>query len=605
MASMTMPPPGPVPIQDEKTIEIVNILEGYRLEAENNRRSGPNPRDDKWRENADLYWNRYDFSTKADWQAKEVMPEVPSFVDRFAGAMKDALVSVPDGFYTVEDPYDTENDMADKIKAMNDVWLSSSGRNQVGTPLDFSATFEEQMKLGAIKACCGTVLWKNDVPGGRVAFETIDPQFVWLDHTYRGLYRMRRVELDKIDLINMVRDKDTKGNPIFNLDEIQNLVTSLAVDTELDRSRMSGSGEEITSNRKPVQLDEYMATVVTNDGKVIAENGLFVVANNRFLLRGPEANPFWHGRDWLVYAPLVTAPLSVYGRSYMEDFGSLARTFNEVTNMLIDAVHMSAMNAFVVVPGMLLNPDQLATGMSPNKMFMLDEGFRAEDFAKDLQLGKLDQGAVQFWSQLKSELSEAAGVNEIGMGQFAPKSRTSATEVSETQASSSALIRSVAQTVETRFLNPVLDLHWKTGVQHLSPRDKRMTAAVGEDWMHMITTMRRDFVRHPITFQARGISNLIQKSQMLQKLLSLLQIVAANPQLMQAFLQKVDVNKLLALMFNLSGIDPSKLATSDREQLISQIMGPMAQVAGQAEATPEGLNAMGGATAAAGIGVGS
>ena len=130
--------------------EIVNTLEGYLHEAKENRKSGENPRDEQWRKNLDQYWNRHDFSQKADWQAKETMPEVPAFVDRFAAAMKEALIASPEGFYTVNDPADKEHDLSDAIKRMTDVWLTTVGRNQNGAIIGFPAMFEEQMKLAAL-----------------------------------------------------------------------------------------------------------------------------------------------------------------------------------------------------------------------------------------------------------------------------------------------------------------------------------------------------------------------------------------------------------------------------------------------------------------------
>ena len=113
--------PQELPVQDEKTSKIVTALTDYKREAEDNRKGGLNPRDDKWRQNLDLYWNRYDFSGKADWQSQNVMPEVPSYVDRFAAALKEALVALPNGFYTVTDPYDVNNDLTTPIKSMTDV----------------------------------------------------------------------------------------------------------------------------------------------------------------------------------------------------------------------------------------------------------------------------------------------------------------------------------------------------------------------------------------------------------------------------------------------------------------------------------------------------
>lgn len=588
-----LPPANPLQNLDSPDdLEIVMALEGYRQEADLARKGGLNPRDAKWEQNLNLYWNRYDFSKKADWQAKEVMPEVPSFVDRFAAAMKEALVASPDGFYTVEDPFDTEGDLADAIKRMTDIWLSTVGRAQNGHTLGFPAVFEEQMKLGALTACSGVVLWKEDVKGGRVAFETVDPRFVWLDHTYRDLYRVRRTELDKFDLIAMAKATTKGGKSVFNLSEIERLITQVNIMDNAAREQMTGSGTQITTGRTPIVMDEYIATVVSATGKVLAHKALMVVANGQFLIRGPEANPYWHGKDWLVYAPLVTAPLSVYGRSYMEDFGSIANTFTELTNLIIDAVRMSAMNAFVLVPSMLANPNQASEGVHPNKVFLLEDGFRAEDFAKNLELGTLDQGAIEVWQAMKSELSEAAGINEVGLGQFAPKGRTSATEISTTQSNSSALVRSVAQTAEVRFVDVVLDLVWKTGMQHVEKSDQRFAMAAGEELWMTLMARRKEIVAHPITFQAHGISAIIAKSQMLEALVGLLQIIAQSPELLAAFMQAVDVNKLLALLFNLSNIDMKRLQLSKREQMIRDVMQMQATATGQPAATGTGAGEM-------------
>lgn len=590
-------------VQSQNKSDIVQTLEGYRLEAEQNRKGGLNDRDTKWATNNDMYWNRVDFSTKADWQAKETMPEVPNFVDRFAAALKEALVSTPSSFYTVSDPYDKESDMGDAIHRMMDVWLSTIGRNQNGHLLGFPAVFEEQMKLGALMAVSGVMVWKEDVKYGRVAFETVSPYDVYLDHTYRNLYRVRHTEVDVHDLQDMLGMKSSKGNPIFDMGQMSELAASIALDRTQQKQQLTGVGQEITSKRKPVQLDEYLATVVDNEGKVVGErNSLFVVANNRYLIRGPEKNPYWHGRDWLVYAPLITTPMSVYGRSYMEDFGSLAKTFTELTNLLLDAIHMSAMNVFALVPSMLVNPNQANTGVWPNKTFLIEDGYNVKEFMEKLELGRLDQGSIQFWQAVKSELAEAAGVNEIGMGQLPEKTHIPSSAVVGAQQSQSAIIRSVAQTVETRFLDIALDLAWKTGLQNASPNDGPLAAAAGEEMYTALLANRRRLISHPITFQARGISMLIQKSQMLASLLNVLQVIGQNENLVAAFMQTTDPNLLIDLMLQLSNIDKTKLQMSERDKLIQSVTAPMQQAGAGGTASPTGLREMGGISDQLGIG---
>lgn len=588
--------------------EIIAALQSYMIEAQDARKNGLNPRDDKWKQNLDLYWNRVDFTKKAPWQAREVMPEVASYVDRFAAALKEALIQTPEGFYSIIDPADAENDVAGSIKKATDLWLTGVGRNQLGQLLPFSAVFEEQVKLGAIMASAAVTTWKNDYPGGRVAVESVDPQMVWMDHTMRNLYRVRRLELDRHELSGMKVQVDGKGVKIFDEEEMAKLESSVFQKTQADADR-TGNGQNITSGRRPIILDEYVATVVGSDGRVLSDRALMVLANNQYLIRGPEANPFWHGKDWLTYTPFVTAPLSAYGRSYMEDFGSVAKTFNTLTNMIIDAVHMTSMKAYAVVPGMLLNPNQLATGLSPNKLFKLDDGYKAEDFAKALDLGTLPAESIKIWEALKQELSEAADMNEIGLGQFAPNSRTSATEINQTQQSSSALIRSVAQTVETRFLDPTLDLVWKTGMQHARLNDDRMMMAVGEDMWPAMIQNRRLFVKRPITFQARGISMIISRSQQLKALIGVLGIFAQQPELLQAFLQKVDIGKLVDRIFLLSGVDLKSLQLTQREKMIQSLTQPIQQAqdqtAGAPPPGPAGQQAVDGAVSSLGIGRGA
>jgi hypothetical protein len=374
------------------------------------------------------------------------------------------------------------------------------------------------------------------------------------------------------------------------------MVSQIEFDVQKNREDATGHGNQQTSTREPIIMDEYIATVVDATGKVLAEDALMVVGNQQYLLRGPEKNPYWHGKDWMVWAPLVTAPLSVYGRTYMEDFGNVATAFNNLTNLILDAVQMSAMKAFVCVPAMLSDPGDIADGISPNKLFKLEEGFTAEEFLAAINLGTMPADVFQVWTALKGELREAADINEIGLGQFAPKGRTSASEVNQTQESSSAMIRSIAQTIEGRWLNPTLDLVWQTGLQHVKRTDTAIAAAIGEDLFGALMSRRKELIKKPITFQARGISTLIQKGRMLKSLMQLMQFLAQSPELLAAFMQQLDMQKFLKMLFHLSDIDMSKMVLSEREQLMRQTAQSFQQnaqgVMGGAQPTAPGMSEM-------------
>lgn len=583
----SLPTPNPTVAEDAKPSgltndEIVQTLESYRQEAEAGRKEGPNGRDDKWDENLNLYWNRFDFTKKAKWQSREVLPEVPAFVDRFAAALKEALSATPDSFYTVEDDTDSEGDLARAIKRATDVWLARCGRNQMGQVIGFSGVFEEQMKLGALMSTCALVTWKEDVKGRRVSVEALDPRSVWFDPTGRNLYRVRRSEIDFHDLKRLVGMKDGSGEPIYRVEEMERLTATILEDQQRERDAMTGHGSEVTSSRKPIVLHEYLATLIGPEGELVADQGLSIVANNKHLIRGPERNPFWHGRDFVISAPLIPVPLSPYGRSYMEDFGSLAKTFNALTNLILDATFISTMKSFAIAPGMLMNPEQVAEGMSPMKMWLVEDGVLPKDFIKEIDLGTLDASSIQVWQALKNELTEGASQNEIGLGQFAPNSRTSATEVAESLQGAGAMVRSIASNVEQLLLNPMLDLIWKTGVQHVSEDDKAIKAAMGEDMFDVLIGKRKELVERNVTFSARGISTLLQKSQRMKTLMFALQVMSSSEVLLKEFLGKVDPGKLVDLILDLLDIDIKRLKMGERERMVAEIVQRSEQAAAQA-----------------------
>lgn len=559
--------------------DVVRILYGYQAEARTNRMSGPSSREVQWWQHVDLYWNRFDFSKKASWQAREVMPEFPQFVDRFAASMREALTA-PDEFYTVEAPNDDEDDLANAVKRLMGVWLGRCHRDALGHRLGFDAVFEELMKLGALGMVSAVVVQKGFDKKSYTAIEPIDFRTVWLDTSGRNLYRIRRYEIEKSQLVAMAKKTDASGIPLYDLDEIMALTDQVMLKERWERMNLTGEGQLDLSTRKTITIDEYLCTLISPDGELIGENLLCVVANDLFLIRGPEENPFWHESDWLVATPLITVPLSVYGKSYAENMAQLAHTFNELTNLIMDGTFTTAMKAFAADPTLLDDPTQLDEGISPNKIFKLAEGalmVGGSKFLQEIDLGELPAEAIQIWQSIKAEMQEAANQNDITMGQMAPKGRTSSTEIQSVQNNAAAPLRSLAKTVEQRVVEPILDIFWRTGLQHMRKNDNEARQVVGDVWYDTIYKMRKQFASGWIKFQVRGISALIARTQKLQQLMNMLQVISQNQMLMQQFLQKVSPDRLLAIMFKLFDIDPEELEPSEREQLIQQITQPPPQ----------------------------
>ena len=560
--------------------EIVSILEGYRQEAQYARLAGPSSRDLTWLQHLDLYWNRWDFSKKAPWQAKEVMPEFPQYVDRFAAAMRMALVAQPE-FFTITADNDQEGALAYVIRQFMNVQLRRIGRNPTGHRVDFSAVFEEAMKMGALAMPVLKTGYKDDGNEGYTSLEVIDPYNFWFDPTGRGLYRIHREELDLHELRAYADLKDG-DEYLFNRDALNAAIvegSGYQAMYRAEQEKRTGTGQWSLSNRKPVIVDEYLCDIIDFEGRVRARNVLCVVVNNTHLIRGPEANPFDHGKDWMVAAPIISVPRAPYGRSYAENFAQLTRTFNEMTNLILDGIMATTMKVFGVVPGYLEDPSQLDDGISPNAMLRFIEGVEAEKALFAVDMGSLDPQSFEVWQMLKKELQEGAAFNDMTLGNSAPKGRTSATEISTVDNNSTSYMRAIANNIETLLLEPLLDIIWKTSLQFLSPKDKELEQAVGPQWFQVFLKQRKQLIGYKVTFQCRGITSLLARKQKLQEWLQFLQICLQNPVMAQVLTQTWPPEKMFAYTAMLMDVDVNQLEGTPQEQKMLQITNQQKQQA--------------------------
>ncbi len=228
-------------LEDLSDIQIVTILNGYRQEAENARELSRGQRDRIWEDNIDLYWNRFDFSDKQNWQANEVLPEAPQFVNRFAATMRQSLTR--DGeFFTVEHPADPNGDISGIIKKLMDLFFSRCGRNATGHPVEFGSVFEDVMKLAAMMAACNAVTYKERDGEGYVAVDVVDPREFYLDPTGRGLYRIKRTYMDLHELEALAQLKNSKGESIYNTENIDKLKSFGQTEDKEDRETRAGHG---------------------------------------------------------------------------------------------------------------------------------------------------------------------------------------------------------------------------------------------------------------------------------------------------------------------------------------------------------------------------
>ena len=322
--------------------DILNILDTYRREAEEGRSTGPSPRDSVWDANWNRYWGKYDMSDKASWQSTYVMPEAPQYIDRWAAAMREALDTGGEWF-DVEDETGKYSALLPHVKKLMKIMLGKCSFTPDGHTADFSSVFEDQMKMGALMQLCASITWRGTPDEGWIHVASVDPREVWGDPKLRNLYRRRRYYIDKHELMALAKETDGAGDNLYDLEAIEALNSAVEEDRrEKEASSGHGSGGDATT-RNQIEIEEWLATIVTKDGDVAHANSLIVVANQTHIIRKPEENAFWHGQDWIVSSPLIPVPFSAYGRTYMEDWADVADAFVEMSQLIMSGIFTSTL----------------------------------------------------------------------------------------------------------------------------------------------------------------------------------------------------------------------------------------------------------------------
>ena len=167
----------------------------------------------------------------------------------------------------------------------------------------------------------------------RPRIDIVPTEDYYPDPTGRGLYDIHRVERDLVD----VRQMADQG--IYDSAVVDKIKEDFARDNDRDRRRASQRNQRETvapGFRKRVVIDEFYGTLIDTDGNMLYRDCLCAIANEKYIIRKPETNPYWHGRCSIVAVPLIQVPHTVWGRALFDHAASLNMAMNELFNLMLD-----------------------------------------------------------------------------------------------------------------------------------------------------------------------------------------------------------------------------------------------------------------------------
>ena len=571
--------------------DVLKIVNAYRTEAGEARRDRILLNKRNW----EMYYGRQDWSHKQEGQSTEVLPKVGGAVEQFSAFTKRALTQFGDWFSvdTARNSPIDGNAARSLMKVYLDHILISPNKEK-----QFSTILTNSVKAGLLESLLilkvhgmrvdepiftakGKTLERTSRSVWRTRIDLIPSEDYYPDPTGRGLYEIHRVERDLIDVINMAEQG------IYDKD----VVASITADyerTDTDKRRPAQRNQTASTSpafRKRIVIDECWGTLISLDGKVIQQNGVCAVANERYVIRKPEANPFWHGRSPILAVPLVQVPFSVWGRALFDHAASLNQALNELFNLMLDGGIAEVWGIRQVRTDWLSDPRQVAGGIPQAATLAINENVPINGkVVEQVSSGAVPVEAMNMFNMADREFQAASLVNDIRLGNL-PQRATKATEIVEASNNSSTLVDAFASDLENELIEPLLEMIFMNIMQNADDlAADAVVNAIGTDAAFKLSSMTaaERFVAFSggAKFKAYGLSSTLAKARDFQKLMAMMQAIGTNPVLMQAFMEKFSSSKALTFIFKSLNIDPSSIQNSPEEQAaVQQRMQQVQQMA--------------------------
>jgi len=573
---------------------VITAIRAYKKEAADAKKT----RMRQNKANMDAYMGLQDWSHKTTGQSREFLPKTAVAVEQFVGFAKRALTQFG-AWYDIDFGRDSASPISSAAaRRLLDAFLDNLlvNTNREGP---FATLLSDGLKTGALESLVvfkihghsieertfevepGQPIIDNDTQEmtqgdeelvtkitnpWRLRIDLVRSGDYFPDPTGRGLYEIHSSEHD----LHYVIDRAKEG--IYD----ESVVEEMRVDFQQkeDEARntrdMGQDDSQPPGFRKRIVLDEFWGTLLDEDGRAVQRNVLCTVANDRWLIRKPTPNPFWHQESPFVATPLIRVPFSVWHKALMDGGVQLNLALNELFNLMLDGGLSSVWGIKQLRVDDLENPGEVSDGIPQGTTLAVKNTLpHGQKVIEKVAEGEIPTDAMAVFEMVTREFTSAALSNELKMGSLPPK-QVKATEVVELSQSQAVTLDSIIADVELDLIGRTLRKSWLTVMQNLGDvASDRIIAAIGLDSAFKLATMspakRFATFANECRFKVYGLSAVLSKVRDFQKMMALLQAVVSNPVLLQAFFKKYSPDRVLSHLMKSLSVNPEQMARDDEE----------------------------------------
>lgn len=440
---------------------------------------------------------------------------------------------------------------------------------------------------------------KEEILEGQLFLRAVDPyNFFWLDgsrfNNWTGT--LEQMEIPQWEL------NDLAKQGVFGPDgeeKVKNIKPTKLNEYDT-RSRLrfnerSQTGYGPVDGAGNVQLIEYYGPIICN-GQLLDKFGHLLIANDNTVLIN-KTNTLWIKKPpYVAYSPLKL-PFRVDGVGIIEMVRELNKALSKIANLSVDTLMYRLLSLFEVNIDAFENPEDFETGMTPGKIFRRNRTFAGQPGITPVRFEDISQGSMQVSAELDRSFQEGAFVSEIQQGIPRYRGLQSATEVSAKEENQKSFFGSMAAQIEQDALLPIIDMAADLIFQFIdTSNDPRVAAILGVDADILAGISREELmemIQGDYIIKVTGITGQLQKAEMLQNLVQVMNIIGQNSEawlpylhqdellrrILEAFRPAIhDIEKIIA---DPATVAASKAATQS-EQLTPEMLKMIPQLAEQA-----------------------
>lgn len=552
--------------------EVLSAVKEYMREADDARQS----RKEKNQVNMDLFHGLQDFSNKQDGQSTEFLPKVGRAAERISGFIKKALIDYGDWFdIKSSDEMEVVLPSQDIKNLLNNIFENH---------LDFATLMGDGIKIALLKSLLivkvyGIPEMKKEYYVGKgnskklkyrefqvykLHIDLINPDEFYPDPTGRNLYCIHRVEKDLHEVVALAEQG------IYDIEVVNQIKTDYVdAETKFKEARDRNQNEAVPPDfRKRVVLDEMWGTLLSKDGNVLASNIVTTVVNEKYVIRKPEKNPYWHQKSPFLFVPLLRVPFSVWHKALFDDASSLNIALNDIFNLMVDGGLASVWGINQTRAGDLEDSEQISGGLQQGmNLIIKDTVPHGSKVVEQVSTGKVPPEAFSMFNIIDKEF-QAATIDEIKMGMM-PDKQVKATEVLQASQNSSEFLDSMVRDVEDVFIQRVIELVWSNFLQFSDKLDiKDIVGIASQKTSQMLTGLtaaEKYSLFYDINFRVMGLSQVISRAKEFQKIMALLQVASSNPLIAQVFQTEYSPKKIVAQLVKTLNLNPDNIRPSKEE----------------------------------------